>query len=95
MGEVAAFLQQATIDYGDSEMPKEKRVVKFVCSDAAAKKVFPERPKSTEPLIESSLSGADVSIWDALQKCCRETGCVVEVGGDGVVTIKVRPPVAE
>ena len=67
----------------------------LVCADAAAKKVFPERPKSTEPLIESSLSGADVSIWDALQKCCRETGCVVEVGGDGVVTIKVRPPVAE
>ena len=91
MGELAAFLQQATIDYGDPELPKEKRVVKFVCSDAAAKKVFPERPKPTEPLIES-LSGADVSIWDTLQKCCRDTGCVVEVGGDGVVMIQVGPP---
>ena len=91
MGEVAAFLQQATIDYGDSELPKEKRVVKFVCSDAAAKKVFPERPKLTEPLIES-LSGADVSIWDALQKCCRDTGCVAGVRVEGVVTIQVGPP---
>ena len=91
MGDLAAFLQQATIDYGDPMLPKEKRVVKFVCSDAAAKKVFPERPKLTEPLIES-LSGADVSIWDTLQKCCRDTGCVVEVGGDGVVMIQVGPP---
>ena len=94
MGELAAFLQQATIDYGDPELPKEKRIVKFVCSDAAAKKVFPERPKPTEPLIES-LSGADVSIWDTLQKCCRDTGCVAEVRVEGVVTIKVRPPVAK
>ena len=90
MGELAAFLQQATIDYGDPRMPKEKRVVKFVCSDAAAKKVFPERSKPTEPLIES-LSGADVSIWDALQKCCRDTGCVVEIRVEGVVTIQVGP----
>ena len=90
MGELAAFLQQATIDYGDPELPRGKRVVKFVCSDAAAKKVFPERPKPAEPLIES-LSGADVSIWDALQKCCRDTGCVVEIKVEGVVTIKVGP----
>lgn len=90
MGELAAFLQQATIDYGDPRMPKEKRVVKFVCSDAAAKKVFPERPKPTEPLIES-LSGADVSIWEALQNCCHDTGCVVEIRVEGVVTIQVGP----
>lgn len=94
MGELAAFLQQATIDDGDPERPKEKRIVKFVCSDAAAKKVFPERPKPTEPLIES-ISGADVSIWDALLKCCRDTGCVAEVRVEGVVTIEVRPPVAK
>ena len=91
MGELAAFLQQATIDYGDPELPKEKRIVKFVCSAAAAKRVFPERLKPTAPLIES-LSGADVSIWDALLKCCRDTGCVAEVRVEGVVTIKVRPP---
>lgn len=94
MGELAAFLQQATIDDGDPERPKEKRIVKFVCSDAAAKKVFPERPKPTEPLIES-ISGADVSIWGALLKCCRDTGCVAEVRVEGVVTIEVRPPVAK
>ena len=78
MGDLVAFLQQATIDYGDPTLPKEKRGVKFVCSDAASRKVFPERPKTTQPQIES-LSGASVSIWDALHEGCRKAGCVAIV----------------
>ena len=89
MGELAAFLQQATIDFGDPALAKEKRGVMFVCSDDAARKVFPERSKSAQPLSES-LSSTNVSIWDALQNGCREIGCVAEVE-NGVVTIRVKP----
>ena len=87
--ELAAFLQQATIDFGDPALAKEKRGVTFVCSDAAARKVFPERSKSAQPLSES-LSSTNVSIWDALQNGCREIGCVAKVE-NGVVTIRVKP----
>ena len=85
MAEFVAFMEQASKDYDRPDKPKDKRGMRFRCSDKAGKIVFPPRPKDDLPIVET-LSGADMSFWDALTNACERTGCKFNVY-DGTVEI--------
>ena len=78
MAEFVAFMEQASKDYDRPDKPKDKRGMRFRCSDKAGKIVFPPRPKDDLPIVET-LSGADMSFWDALTNACERTGCKFDV----------------
>ena len=78
MAEFATFMEQASKDYDRPDKPKDKRGLRFYCSDKAGKIVFPPRPEDDLPIVET-LSGADMSFWDALTNACERTGCKFDV----------------
>jgi len=78
MADFAAHLEQASKDYDRPDMPKDRRGVRFRCCKSAAKLVFPEKPKSELPPIET-LPGDDIAFWDALTNACERVGCTYRV----------------
>ena len=85
MAEFVAFMEQASKDYDRPDKPKDKRGLRFYCSDKVGKIVFPPKPKDDLPIVET-LPVADMSFWDALTNACERTGCKVDVY-DGTVEI--------
>ena len=85
MTEFATFMEQASKDYDRPDTPKDKRGLRFYCSDKVGKIVFPPRPKDDLPIVET-LPVADMSFWDALTNACERTGCKFNVY-DGTVEI--------
>lgn len=85
MAEFATFMEQASKDYDRPDKPKDKRGLRFYCSDKAGKMVFPPKPKNDLPIVET-LPVADMSFWDALTNACERTGCKFNVY-DGTVEI--------
>ena len=85
MAEFVTFMEQASKDYDRPDTPKDKRGLRFCCSDKAGKIVFPPKPKDGLPIVET-LPVADMSFWDALTNACEQTGCKFNVY-DGTVEI--------
>ena len=85
MAEFVAFMEQASKDYDRPDKPKDKRGLRFYCSDKAGKIAFPPKPKNDLPIVET-LPVADMSFWDALTNACERTGCKFNVY-DGTVEI--------
>ena len=72
------YMNQATKDFDDPDVPVEKRGVKFVCKESAAAKVGPKKPKQDESLIVKD-SFRTTTAWDALTNACNSVGCKFEV----------------
>jgi len=83
MADFAAYMEQASKDFDRSDTPKDKRGIRFECCKPAAKVVFPEKPKSEQPPVET-LPVSDVSFWDALTNACEQTGCTYRIYGGEV-----------
>ena len=78
MAEFVTFMEQASKDYDRPDKPKDKRGLRFYCSDKAGKIVFPPKPKNDLQIVETS-PVAGMSFWDALTNACERTGCKFEV----------------
>lgn len=85
MAEFVTFMERASKDYDRPDTPKDKRGLRFYCSDKAGKIAFPPKPKEDLPIVET-LPVADISFWDALTNACERTGCKFDVYG-GIVEI--------
>ena len=81
-----AFMEQASKDYDRPDKPKDKRGLRFYCGDKVGKIVFSPKPKDDLPIIET-LSGTDMSFWDALTNACERTGCKFDICGG---TLEIR-----
>jgi len=78
MADFAAYMEQASKDFDRPDIPKDNRGIRFRCCQSAAKIVFPEKPKSEQPLVETLPCG-DMSFWDALTNACARTGCTYRI----------------
>ena len=77
MNEFAKYMSQATRDFDASDLPVERRGIKFICKGSVAAKAGPKRPMQNRPLmVGDSLSSPDAQkdiLCDTLGPICSAT----------------------
>lgn len=78
MNEFAKYMSQATRDFDVSDLPVERRGIKFICKGSVAAKAGPKRPMQNRPLmVGDSLSST--TAWDVLTNVCNSVDCKFEI----------------